>query len=140
MLRIEREDRIKISYAEHFSVVAIYEGAFDGWYRGAVHAHVAGAIKLKEPGEVHRTLRVHAPFTFQGATFSTEMVAEAASALGLRGPLHFKAHPRDHAGSVLPQLHPRRTDQPTSPEPRAWDGRTIAGMSTTSREAIVEQG
>ena len=29
MLRIEREDRIKISYAEQFSVVAVYEGAFD---------------------------------------------------------------------------------------------------------------
>src|SRR5262249_20460504 len=52
---------------------------------------VAGALKLKEPGEVHRDLRVHAPFTLQGAGFPPEVMAEAAAALGLRGPVHFKA-------------------------------------------------
>jgi AraC-like DNA-binding protein len=91
MLRVEREDRLKTTYSEHFLVVVVYEGAFDGWYRGGVRTHVAGAIKLKEPGEVHRDLRVHAPFTLQGAGFSPEMVAAAAAALGLRGPVHFKA-------------------------------------------------
>jgi AraC-like DNA-binding protein len=91
MLRVEHEDRAKTTYAEHFTVVVVYEGAFDGWYRGAVRTHVAGAIKLKEPGEVHRDLRVHAPFTLQGAGFSAETVAAAAAALGLRGPVHFKA-------------------------------------------------
>jgi AraC-like DNA-binding protein len=91
MLRVEHEDRVKTSYAEHFSVVVVYEGAFDGWYRGAVRTHVAGAIKLKEPGEVHRGLRVHEPFTLQGAALSAELVAAAAAALGMRGPVHFKA-------------------------------------------------
>ncbi len=91
MLRVEHEDRLRTTYSEHFSVVAIYEGAFDGWYRGGVRTHVAGAIKLKEPGEVHRDVRVHAPFTLQGAAFSQETIAEAAAALGLRGPAHFKA-------------------------------------------------
>lgn len=91
MVRLEHEDRGKTTYAEHYSVVVIYEGAFDGWYRGAVRTHVAGAIKLQEPGEVHRALRVHAPFTLQGAAFSSEMVAAAAEALGLRGPVHFNA-------------------------------------------------
>jgi AraC-like DNA-binding protein len=91
MLRVEHEDRLKTTYAEHFAVVVVYEGAFDGWYRGAVRTHVAGGLKLKEPGEVHRDLRVHAPFTLQGAGFSTEVVASAAAALGLRGPVHFKA-------------------------------------------------
>src|SRR5262245_11698859 len=91
MLRVEHEDRLKTTYSEHFLVVAVYQGAFDGWYRGRVLAHVAGALKLKEPGEVHRGLRVHAPFTLQGAAFSPEMVAAAAAALGLRGPLRFKA-------------------------------------------------
>src|SRR5205814_9997330 len=47
--------------------------------------------KLKEPGEVHRDLRVHAPFTLQGAGFSQEIVAAAAAAIGLRGSVHFKA-------------------------------------------------
>jgi len=91
MLRVEHEDRLKTTYCEHFLVVVVYEGAFDGWYRGGVCTHVAGALKLKEPGEVHRDVRVHAPFTLQGAGFSPELVAAAASALGLRGPLHFKA-------------------------------------------------
>ncbi len=103
MLRVEREDRVKTTYSEHFSVVVIYEGAFDGWYHGAVRTHVAGAIKLKEPGEVHRALRVHAPFTLQGAAFSTEVVAEAAAAMGLRGPVHFKA-PGFDAGERATEL------------------------------------
>jgi AraC-like DNA-binding protein len=91
MLRVEHEDRAKISYAEHFGVVVLYEGAFDGWYRGRVHTHVAGSLKLKEPGEIHRGLRVHTPFTIQGAGFAPELVAVAADALSLRGALHFKA-------------------------------------------------
>jgi AraC-like DNA-binding protein len=91
MLRVEHEDRLKTTYSEHFLVVVIYEGAFDSWYRGGVRTHVAGAINLKEPGEVHRRVRVHAPFTLQGAGFSQEMVAAAAAALGLRGPVHFRA-------------------------------------------------
>src|SRR5882672_11343606 len=92
MLRVEHEDRVQTTYSESYSVVVVYEGAFDGWYRGAEHAHIAGALKLKEPGEVHRGLRVHRPFTLQGAAFSAEVVAAAAAALGLRGPVHFKAH------------------------------------------------
>src|SRR5580704_12097959 len=91
MVRVEHEDRVKTTYAEHFSVVVVYEGAFDGWYRGRVRTHVAGALKLKEPGEVHRDVRVHAPFTLQGAGFSQEVVDAAAAALGLRGPVHFVA-------------------------------------------------
>jgi len=91
MLRVECEDRLRTTYSEHFLVVVVYEGAFDGWYRGQVRTHVAGAIKLKEPGEIHRDLRVHAPFTIQGASFSHEMVAAAAAALGLRGPVRFKS-------------------------------------------------
>ena len=91
MFRVEHEDRTKITYAEHFTAVVVYAGAFDGWYRGGVRTHLAGSLKLKEPGEVHRDLRVHAPFTLQGAGFAPELVAAAADALGLRGTPHFKA-------------------------------------------------
>jgi AraC-like DNA-binding protein len=91
MFRVDHEDRLKITYAEHFTVVVVYAGAFDGWYRGGVRNHVAGSLKLKEPGEVHRDLRVHAPFTLQGAGMASELVAAAADATGLRGGLHFKA-------------------------------------------------
>lgn len=91
MFRLERDDRTKVTYAEHFSIVVVYEGAFDGWYRGGVRTHVAGALKLNEPGEVHRSLRVHAPFTMQGASLAPELVAAAADAMGLRGAAHFRA-------------------------------------------------
>ncbi|PSM31041.1 AraC family transcriptional regulator [Haliangium sp. UPWRP_2] len=91
MFLVEHEDRLMTIYSEHFWVVAVYAGAFDGWYRGGMRTHVAGALKLKEPGEVHRGVRVHAPFTIQGASFSQETMAAAAAALGLRGPVHFKA-------------------------------------------------
>jgi AraC-like DNA-binding protein len=91
MLRVEHEDRTKVTYAENFTVVVVYEGAFDGWYRRGVRTHIPGSLKLKEPGEVHRDLRVHAPFTLQGAGFAPELVARAADAMGLRGGLHFRA-------------------------------------------------
>ena len=91
MLRIEHEDRIRTTYAETFLVGVVYQGAYDGWYRGAVHTVTAGALKLKEPGQVHRGVRIHAPFTMQGAMFSHATVAAAAAELGLRGPPCFAA-------------------------------------------------
>lgn len=91
MLLVEREDQLRVTYADNFMVAVVYEGAFDGWYRGRVRTVVAGSLKLKEPGEIHRHVRVHAPFTLQGASFSSELVSDAADAMGLRGPLHFKA-------------------------------------------------
>ena len=77
MIRVEREDRLKTTYSEQLVVLVIYEGAFDGWVRGRVRTHVAGAIKLKQPGEVHRGVRIHAPYTIQGAGFSAEAIDRA---------------------------------------------------------------
>jgi AraC-like DNA-binding protein len=108
MARVEREERAKTTCVEQFSVVVVYAGAFDGWYRGAVRTHVAGSLKLKEPGEVHRDLRVHAPFTLQAAGFAPELVSAAADALGLRGSPHFKAPsfaPGEHATKLAFALH-----------------------------------
>jgi AraC-like DNA-binding protein len=108
MLRVEHEDRTRTTYAEHFMAVVVYEGAFDGWYRGGVRTHVAGSLKLKEPGEVHRDLRVHAPFTLQGAGFAPGLVATAADAIGLRGTLHFRASgfdPGERAARLAFAMH-----------------------------------
>jgi AraC-like DNA-binding protein len=108
MLRVEHEDRLKTTYAEHFTVVVVCEGAFDGWYRGGIRAHVAGSLKLKEPGEVHRDLRVHAPFSLQGAGVAPSLVAEAADAMGLRGPPHFRASgfgPGERASKLAFAMH-----------------------------------
>jgi AraC-like DNA-binding protein len=108
MFRLENEDRLKTTYVEHFSVVVVCEGAFDGWYRGGVRTHVAGALKLKEPGEVHRDLRVHAPFTLQGAGLAPELVAAAADAMGVRGAPCFRAHafaPGERASRLAFAMH-----------------------------------
>src|SRR5262249_7904243 len=67
-----------------------------------------GPLKLKEPGEVHRDLRVHAPFTLQGAGFAPELVAAAAEAMGLRGSPCFKAPgfaPGERATELAFALH-----------------------------------
>lgn len=108
MLRLEHEDRIKTSYAEHFSVVVIDDGMFEGWYRGGLMTHVPGALKLKEPGEVHRGVRVLAPFTLQGAAIAPEQIAAAADALGVRGAPHFVAPgfgPETHAAGLARAMH-----------------------------------
>ena len=91
MLRVENEDRARVTYSENYTVVVVYEGAFDGWYRGRERTLAAGSLKLKEPGEVHRDVRVHAPFTLQGAAFSFDLISAAADAMGLRGTAHFRA-------------------------------------------------
>src|SRR5258708_2159000 len=57
MLRVEHEDRVRTTYSEHFLVVAVYEGAFDGSYRGTRRTHVARAITLKEPRAARRARR-----------------------------------------------------------------------------------
>jgi AraC-like DNA-binding protein len=108
MLRVEHEDRARTTYSEHFTVVVVYEGAFDGWYRGGERTLSAGSLKLKEPGEVHRDLRVHTPFTLQGAAFAPALVASAADAIGLRGAVHFKAPgfaPGERATSLAFAMH-----------------------------------
>ncbi|NUO53941.1 MAG: helix-turn-helix transcriptional regulator [Polyangiaceae bacterium] len=108
MLRVEHEDRLKTTYAENYTLVVVYAGAFDGWYRGGVRAHVAGSLKLKEPGEVHRDLRVYEPFTLQGAGIAPSLVAEAAEAMGLRGSPHFKASgfgPGERASRLAASMH-----------------------------------
>lgn len=91
MLRVEHEDRATTTYAEHFAVVVVYEGSFESWYRGALRTNVQGSLKLKEPGEIHRHVRNHSPFTLQGASFAPELIERAADALGLRGTPHFRA-------------------------------------------------
>jgi AraC-like DNA-binding protein len=118
MLRIENEDRLKTTYSEHLVVVVVYAGAYDSWYRGRRQSLVAGMTKLKEPGEVHRSVRVRAPFTLQGAAFAPEVVTQAAAALGLRGPVHVKAPvfgPRERASRLAFALHAALV-RPDAPE------------------------
>jgi AraC-like DNA-binding protein len=108
MALVEREDRNRVTYVEALTVVVVYEGAFDGWYRGRERSHVAGSVKLKEPGEVHRDLRVHAPFTLQAAGLSEELVCAAAEAQGLRRGSCFNSHafgPSERASKLAFAMH-----------------------------------
>jgi AraC-like DNA-binding protein len=89
LFRVEQLSRPLSSYSEHHGVIVVLEGAVDGWYRGAVRTLEAGALKLKEPGEVHRDVRVHAPITLQGAGFAAEIVEDAARTLGIPRPVRF---------------------------------------------------
>jgi AraC-like DNA-binding protein len=136
MLRVDHEDRAKTTYSEDFTVVVIVGGAFDGWYRGAERAHVAGSLKLKEPGEVHRGLRVHAPYTIQGARFSPELIAAAADAMGLRGPMHFKASgfaPGERATELAFAMHDALVREDASEIERATlVAETLSAIVSTS--------
>lgn len=143
MLRVENEDRTKITYAEHFMVVVVEAGAFDGWYRGEVRAHVPGSLKLKEPGEVHRDLKVHAPFTIQGASFAPELVAQAADALSLRGSPHFRAAgfgPGEDATALAFAMHealirPDATEIERATRVAETLGALLSGQAPTIRRA-----
>lgn len=108
MLRVEREDRLRTTYTEQLVLLVVDEGAFDGWVRGRVRTHVAGGIKLKQPGEIHRAVRIHAPYTIQGAGFSAEAVDAAAAAIGLRGTTHVEARgfgPGERATQLVFAMH-----------------------------------
>lgn len=108
MFSLENEDRNKTTYAERFAIVIVRSGAFDSWSRGGVRTHVAGSVKLKEPGEVNRDLLVHAPFSLQGAAFTVQAVTAAAEAMGLRGEPHFKdagLGPADSASRLVFAMH-----------------------------------
>lgn len=108
MFRLDGEDRLRTTYVDEFTITLVVAGAFDGWYRGRVQTHVAGALKLKEPGEVHRDVQVHAPFSLQGAKLAPALVAAAADAMGVRGPVQFKASsfaPGAHATELAFAMH-----------------------------------
>lgn len=102
MFRLDNEDRLRTVYTESYVVIIVRRGAFDGWYRGRIHSHAAGGLKLKEPGEVHRDLAIHAPFTLQGAAFSRDQIETAAASLGLRGAIGF------HTSSFAPDSRAAR--------------------------------
>lgn len=87
--RVENDVRLWSGHSTRHAISVTYAGAFDFWYRKRVWTQGPGRLKLKEPGEVHRDVRVHAPVTAQTLGFSAPLVEEAARLLGLRGTPHF---------------------------------------------------
>ncbi|MCE9672454.1 AraC family transcriptional regulator [Myxococcus stipitatus] len=82
--RVEGDTRLWVGHSTAYVITVTSSGGFDFWYRGRVWTQVAGPrLKLKEPGEVHRDERVHAPVTAQSVAFSPTLVDTAAAGLGL---------------------------------------------------------
>ncbi|WP_426731621.1 helix-turn-helix domain-containing protein [Myxococcus faecalis] len=89
VLRVEDDTRLWTGHATAYGLTVTYAGAFDFWYRQRVWTHGPGPrLKLKEPGEVHRDERVHAPVTAQSITLAPALVEEAARQLGLAAAPH----------------------------------------------------
>ncbi|MCP3104297.1 AraC family transcriptional regulator [Myxococcus sp. K15C18031901] len=89
--RVEGDTRLWAGHSTAYVVTVTYAGGFDFWYRGRVRTQVAGPrLKLKEPGEVHRDERVHAPVTAQSLAFAPTRVAAAAVDLGLSPRPHLR--------------------------------------------------
>lgn len=77
-------------YSTQFGLTLVTRGGFEFWYRRRAWRHPAGACKLKEPGEIHRDLRVLAPVSGVSLALAPSLMARAAAALELRAPFHFR--------------------------------------------------
>ncbi|MCP3144944.1 helix-turn-helix domain-containing protein [Pyxidicoccus xibeiensis] len=89
VVRVEDDARLWTGHSVQYAIGVTYAGAFDFWYRKRVWTHAPGcSLKLKEPGEVHRDMRVHAPVTAQSVAFTPRLVDEAARQLGLPATPH----------------------------------------------------
>lgn len=57
MLRVENQRHTATTFSERYAIVIVREGAFEGWYRGAMHVHAAGQLKLYDESQLHRHVR-----------------------------------------------------------------------------------
>ncbi|MCY1014725.1 helix-turn-helix transcriptional regulator [Pyxidicoccus sp. MSG2] len=89
VVRVEDDTRLWSGHSIQYAITVTHAGAFDFWYRKRVWTHGPGRqLKLKEPGEVHRDVHVHAPVTAQSVAFAPRLVDEAARQLGLPSSPH----------------------------------------------------
>jgi AraC-like DNA-binding protein len=89
VVRVEADTRLWSGHSIQYAITVTHAGAFDFWYRKREWTHGPGrSLKLKEPGEVHRDVRVHAPVTAQSVSFAPGLVDEAAKGLGLLAAPH----------------------------------------------------
>lgn len=100
VVRVRNQDRASVGFTESFGVVAVLGGAFDSWDRGREITHRAGTIKLKEPGEIHRDVRVHDAFSLQIALFAPAVVDDVAAALGLPTTVNLSRAPAAPAATI----------------------------------------
>lgn len=92
VVRVEADSRLWSGHSIQYAITVTYAGAFDFWYRKREWTHGPGRqLKLKQPGEVHRDVRVHAPVTAQSVAFAPRLVDEAARQLGLPASPNLRA-------------------------------------------------
>lgn len=127
MYRVEDVASPLSVYSDQYGVMVILRGAFDGWYRGTVRTVAAGGLKLKEPGEVYRDVRIHAPVTLQGAGFAADLVEDAARTLGIPRPVHF-----------VP-LEPGRAPRATALATAMHEALAARGPATYELQALVTE-
>jgi len=81
--RVERDTKLAVGYVVYYGITAVSAGAFEFKYRRQIHTQDARVIKLKQPGELHRDLKVHAPVTGWSLGLAATAIEEAAAARGL---------------------------------------------------------
>lgn len=138
MYRVEDVATPLSVYSDQYGVMVILQGAFDGWYRGDEHTLATGGLKLKEPGEVYRDVRIHAPVTLQGAGFAADLVDEVARTLGIPRPVHFvplEPGRAPRATALATAMHEALAERgPVTPELQALVTETLTEVLATCTE------
>lgn len=89
--RVEDDRSLWSGHSTRYGLTFLTRGAFDFWYRRGHWSLGVGALKLKEPGEFHRDLRVDAPIDAFSIAFTPELTESLARALALPWPGHFRS-------------------------------------------------
>src|SRR5687767_8824021 len=89
-VRIRDDTSLWSGYSTSYGLTFTSRGAFDFWYRGRVWTQGPTEVKLKEPGEVHRDLYVHAPVSAESLSIPPALIERTASELGVASVPHFQ--------------------------------------------------
>lgn len=90
LFRVTGDDRCWRGVSTQYGLTLVSAGAFEFWYRRATWTQTPGTVKLKEPGEVHRDLRVLGAVDAISIQLAPALVAAAAAALDRAAPPHFR--------------------------------------------------
>lgn len=109
--RVERDTELSVGYCARYGITRVSAGAFDFVYRRQPLTQDRTTLKLKQPGELHRDVRVHAPVSGWSLGLAPELVEPAAAARGLRRFalrrfLVPRARPLERLGALLARGEP----------------------------------
>jgi len=122
--RVESDTRLWTGHATHYGICLAVGGAFDFWYRKRIATHAVGRLKLKEPGEVHRDVRVHEPVTAVSIALSQAWAERASLACGMTSVPHFSA-PVTRGGGRAERKAARLYDAITAVHPDRFEWESL---------------